>query len=198
MKKIILLFLFSLSTLSAQEKKASAKLEWDAIIRLSLLKTVAFGDNALAKAHHPESGLDINWSLFRYDKFRAGIGYDFAYFSVSDKSMIGNIDHSNYTSFYGFISYDWRVAKKILLYPNIGYGGAKLQQKGSDSDLYGHQTGDEIRLGVIGTYEITPGTSIVLSAHYLHTFLEVKTNPEFESYFGTANQIQIGIGFQFK
>ena len=183
---------------SAQEEKEKPQFEWDAIIRLTFVKPIAFGNNALSEAHREKSGFDINWSLFKYNKFRLGIGYDFEQFAVTDRTVIGNIERSNYTSLYGYFSYDWQVEKKVILYPNMGYGKVKLQQWGNGSVSYGHQDGSEIRLGIIGTYALTPGTSVVLSAHYLHAFLDVNTSPEFESYFGTANQIQIGIGFQFK
>jgi hypothetical protein len=157
---------------------------------------VQFGDHALAKAHDSQGGAGITLGLLSYNNFSLYGGIEGTVYKVTDEEMIGDIEKSNYTSVYGAISYDWALANKIHLFPDIGYGYAIVKLK-SDDRKFGSQDGTEFRVGTTANYYISKSASLFLGVHFIHTSLQVNTNTAYENYFGQANQVQFSAGIKF-
>jgi len=193
MKVLSLMFLLFGATLFAQGED---RFELNTVWKFQLLYPVAFGDNALAKSYDNNFGLGIELGLFKYNNFRLGGGYNIVQYTVTDPQMIGNIKNANYDSMYGYLSYDFQVADKIAMIPDVGYGGAGFSQRNS-SRSFGSQNGNEYRAGLTGNYNFTEYSSVFVGLHFIHTSLDINTSPEFEKFFGKMNQIQFAVGVQF-
>jgi hypothetical protein len=167
--------------------------DWD--FRAFMIYPVQFGDHSLAKAHDHSLGFGLSLSPVSYNGFSLNAGWEFVSYDVTDKTKIGNIENSNYTSLYGAIKYKLQVSKSIEFYPAIGFGYAILKQR-TKNTKFGHQDGTEFRLGLTGNYRISKVVSFFLGAHFIHNRFEINTNEDYQKFFGQANQLQLSAGIQ--
>lgn len=195
---ICLLLLISSSIAFAQNetKAPRPELEFKVNARFQLLQPIQFGNTALAKAHKPGVGLSSQMNLLDFQHFKAGFGFDFVSYKITDKQMIANLSNSKYTSAYFLLSYEHKVNEKILITPNFGYGSASLEL-GSRGSRFGKQNGNEIRIGGILDYKIGKSTYAFFGVNYITNTLDVETTPEYKSFFSKANQIQLSLGIRF-
>lgn len=166
-------------------------------LNIIFFKPIQFGNHSLAESHESSFGAGISIYTFEYKNFRIGSGFDFSRYTITDFQKMGNITNSNYTSFYGTICYDLPVNSHIILQPNFGVGSAKLHQK-TGRRSFGYQYGTELRFGLVGNYKINKTISGFVGAQYIQTYFRLKTAPEFEKFFGQAQQIQLSIGIKLK
>ncbi|HEX8270885.1 MAG TPA: outer membrane beta-barrel protein [Flavobacterium sp.] len=195
MRQLIILLLLSGISAFGQPAK-SEPFEINGLLRFELVKPIAFGDNALAKAHQSVLGLGVGIGIFRYQNFRLGYGYHFSRYNITDQTLTGNMDHTNYSSHYGAISYEFPAADKITVTPEVGFGQAQLKQAYSGT-RYSYQKGSEFRLGARGNFYLTESTSAYVSLQYVHANLQIETAPEYVDFFGRAQQLQLAVGIQF-
>lgn len=198
MKKLMLpLLILVFTTLSAQEKEVKDIPSSSAFLRGYVFYPIQFGHHSLAEAHDPNVGFGVSLAFVRYKEFRLSAGFEAVKYKVTDFTKVGNIKNSNYNSVYAAISYDIPIGKKFCIYPDLGYGYVNVYQK-SGSQNFGHQNGNEYRVGIVGNYRIDRTVSFFAGAHFIHTALDINTNPEYEKFFGQAEQIQICLGIQIK
>lgn len=177
-------------------KTAKPELEFKVNTRFQLLQPIQFGNTALAKAHKPKIGVSAQMNLLDYQNFKAGFGFDFVTYAITDKQIIANLSESKYTSAYILISYEYKLNEKICITPNIGYGSASLEL-GSRGSRFGKQNGNEIRIGGILDYKIGRTAYVFGGINYVTNTFDVETAPEYKSFFSKANQIQLSLGIRF-
>ena len=164
--------------------------------RFQLLYPIQFGNTALAEAHKPRPGFSAQINLLNYQNFKAGFGFDFVTYDITNKQMIANLSTSKYTSAYFLLSYEYKLNEKILITPNIGYGSATLEL-GSRNSRFGGQSGSEFRVGGILDYKIGKSIYVFGGINYVINKFDVETSPEYKSFFSKANQIQLSLGLRF-
>jgi hypothetical protein len=198
MKSYLSLFaLLLFSAVSLGQNTSMVKdLEVDTYFRIQTIYPIHFGNDALAKAHKPRPGFSAQMQFLDYRDFKLGFGLDLVTYDITDKQMIANLSTSKYTSAYVLISYEYRVTPKIQITPSIGYGWASLAL-GSRASRFGTQEGNAFRIGTNVDYKIGKTIYIFGGANYVYNTFEVKTSPEYESFFSKANQIQINFGVRF-
>ncbi|MGC4039329.1 MAG: hypothetical protein QM710_00640 [Flavobacterium sp.] len=201
MKKSICLFLlvftsvaFSQNNDTTETKKA--ELEFKVNARFQLLYPIQFGNTALAKAHEARPGISAQMNLLDYQHFKAGFGFDFVTYDITDQQVIANLSTSKYTSAYFLLSYEYKLTDKIMITPNFGYGSGSLEL-GSRSSRFGKQHGKELRIGGIIDYKIGKSTYVFFGLNYINNRFSVQTAPEYKSFFSKANQIQLSAGIRF-
>jgi hypothetical protein len=200
MKKLLFIVIGLLAYVGASAqnepvKKTSEGLKEDWDFRAYVLYPIQFGDHSLAQAHEASGGFGLNLGAVSYNNFSFYAGLDAAYYQVSDQTIIGNIENTNYTSIYGAFKYKLPVAKNIELYPAAGFGYAILKQRGYGRK-FGHQDGTEFRIGFTANYRISKQVSLFLGTHYIYNRFEIATNSAYQDFFGKANQLQISLGIQ--
>ncbi|MEO5777977.1 MAG: outer membrane beta-barrel protein [Flavobacterium sp.] len=192
----LLLLLFSSIVFAQNDNEAKKpELTFKINARFQLLYPIQFGNTALAKAHEPKLGVSAQMNFLNYQNFKAGFGFDFVTYKITDKQMIANLSNSKYTSAYFLLSYEYKLNEKFLISPNIGYGSASLEL-GSRSSRFGKQNGNEIRIGGVIDYKIGKSTYAFGGINYVTNSLDVETAPEYQSFFSKANQIQLSIGIR--
>lgn len=199
MKKFLYLIVLLGFTLSNAQKEAPAinkELEFDTYFRIQTYYPIHFGNTALAKAHKPRPGFSVQMNVLDYQNFKAGFGFDFTTYEITDKEVIANLSTSKYTSAYLLMSYEYNVSRKIQITPNIGYGSASLEL-GSRSSRFGKQGGNEFRIGTFIDYKIGKATYAFAGIHYVSNRFNVRTSPEYEAFFSKANQLQLNLGIRF-
>lgn len=195
MKFNILFFLFFLQILHSQETKNTNLVKFNHDIRVNAIIPSNFGDNFLSEASDPNLGIGVNFSFLRIKNFKLGIGYDLLYYSTTDVSRAGNIDGSEFHTVYGDISYEIKILERLNIEPYFGFGDSKLKLK-SDGRSFGNQTGNNWRIGFNTDYKLSKHFSGFVGLCYLNSNLDIKTSPEFVSFYDHAKMIQVNIGLK--
>ena len=203
MKKLFLIITFvcNLQTfgqeIPAIKQTAQQKNEFkiSAVWRLYPIASFHFGDNAFAKAHKNGGGFGTSLALLKYGNFRAGFGYEFTSYSVSDVSKVGNFNHSNVQSFNYFISYDLELTERLTFVPNIGYGNDYVNQK-TRSQHFGHYSGNHLKIGLNTDWQLGTSLAAFVGIHYINSQYDIKTNAAFEDYLQQSNQMQLTFGLK--
>lgn len=195
MKKYTLFLIFIYGTITAQTNAKKDDIEFEPIVRFTVFQPIQFGDHSLSKDHSSRIGFGSSLSLASYINFKIGVGFDIVRYTITNKSNVGNINNSDYSSIYGFIAYDKKINSKFSIIPVIGYGDVLINLT-SNSRKFGRQGGKELRLGSFLDYNINNTLAAFVGVHYIHTSLKVATNAEIEKYYNQANQIQISIGLK--
>lgn len=198
MKHFLYLIVAIFSSISFAQNNTTINkgLEVDTYFRIQTFYPIHFGNTALAKAHKPRPGFSVQMNFLDYRNFKAGFGFDFTTYDITDKEMIANLSTSKYTSAYFLLSYEYNLTDKIQITPNIGLGDASLAL-GSRSSRFGRQSGNEFRLGATVDYKIGKAIYVFGGIHYVNNNFEIHTSPEYEDFFSKANQIQLNLGFRF-
>ncbi|WP_284652211.1 hypothetical protein [Flavobacterium terrisoli] len=191
-------FSFAQDTTNIKERDTTVNkdLEVDTYFRIQTFYPIHYGNTALAKAHQPRPAFSMQMQFLDFRNFKAGFGFDFVTYSITDKEMIANLSTSKYTSAYFLLSYEYKATNKIQITPNIGYGDARLDL-GSRNSRFGKQNGNEFRIGAYVDYKVSKAIFVFGGVHYISNTFDIKTSPEYESFFSKANQIQINFGVRF-
>jgi hypothetical protein len=197
MRKILFLFILCFFCQQAwcQNKPKRETIFSDSYLRLGTLYPTQFGNHSLSKDHDSNFGFAASLYLLHYHNFRLGGGIEFLNYSVTDKTKMGEVNNSNYSTYYFTFCYDYKLNKKFIVQPTLGYGVASINMT-SINKKFTSQDGKEIRMGSYIDYRLNRSFAFFVSLHYIATIIEVNTNSDFENYFGKAQQIQIGFGFK--
>jgi hypothetical protein len=196
MKKILLLFVLSLSAVAfSQETKSKKAIHFDPLARVYGIYPVQFGEHSLSKSHNAVAGFGMNLSFVNFKNLRLAAGFDRVQYHVTDEALVGTFSTSNYTAVYGEFSYEYALSPKISLLPAIGFGYAGLQQI-NGNDRYGNQDGSEFRAGLMADYRVARKLSLFFGAKYIGSKLNMSTSPEFVDYYGKATQVQLSLGLK--
>lgn len=195
MKYNILIIIFCLNLSYAQEKKTKPSLVFKPEFSLYAITPNNFGDNYLAKANKPHIGIGSNFNFLQIQHFKLGMGYDYISYSVTDISRAGNIGSSRYNSFYGLLGYEIKLSNDIYLQPYWGFGSVKLNFKSGDRS-YGHQTGNDFRIGCNFDYKLDKTISAFAGLGYVSSNYDINTAPEFVSFYDNSKMLQINIGIK--
>ncbi|WP_293893204.1 outer membrane beta-barrel protein [Flavobacterium sp.] len=193
---LLLLIYSGIAFAQDETKTPKPQLDFKVNARFHMLYPIQFGNTALAKAHKPKLGFSAQMNLLDYRNFKAGFGFDFVTYEITNKQVIANLSTSKYTSAYVLISYEYKINNKLLVTPNIGYGSATLDL-GSRNSRFGNQNGNEIRIGGILDYKIGRTIYVFSGINYITNTFNVETAPEYKSFFSKANQLQLSIGIRF-
>lgn len=193
---LIALLGFGLAYAQNETPTINKELEFDTSFRFQTFYPIQFGNTALAKAHKPRPGFSAQMNVLDYQNFKAGFGFDFATYDITDKEVIANLSTSKYTSAYFLISYEYEAFPKLRITPNLGYGSASLEL-GSRSSRFGKQGGNEFRIGTYIDYKIGKTSYAFIGVHYVSNSFNIRTAPEYESFFSKATQLQLNLGIRF-
>lgn len=171
-------------------------LEFKVNARFQYLYPIQYGNTALAKAHQAKIGFSSQLNVLEYQHFKAGFGVDFVTYEITNKHVVANLNTSKYTSIYALVSYEYKISKKWMVSPNIGYGPASLDL-GSRNSRFGNQDGIEFRIGAITDYKIGKTSYVFAGVNYITNTFDVETAPEYQSFFSKANQLQLSLGIRF-
>lgn len=195
MKYCFLLILFCLNISYGQEKKTKSPSIFTEEFCLYAIAPNNFGENYLAKANKSRIGIGANLYLFQFKHFKLGMGYDYIRYSITDVSKAGNIGSSRYNSIYGILGYEIKLSNEFYLQPYLGYGSVKLNFK-SGNRSFGRQTGNDFRIGFNVDYKLDKTISGFAGFGYVSSSYDIKTAPEFVSFYDNSKMLQINIGLK--
>lgn len=195
MKFSLLLILFCLNISHGQEKKTKPSLVFKPEFSLYAIIPNNFGDNYLAKSNKPHIGIGTNFNFLQVQHFKLGMGYDYIYYSITDVTKAGNIGSSRYNSFYGLLGYEIKLSNEFYLQPYLGLGSVKLNFRTGEKS-FGHQTGNDFRIGLNLDYRLDRTISAFAGIGYVSTGYNINTAPEFVSFYDNSKMLQINIGFK--
>lgn len=159
-----------------------------------------FGDNFLSQSHKPYVGFGTYKNFINVYGFALGVGYEFSGYKVTDPSMAGNLKRTNYSNFSGRIAYDYKLANEVTLVPYVRIGKTRLKQRhargGFHRDLGSFQ-GTSYSLGLNLVYNYSSQAYVFTGLNYNYVLYKVNSNPEYQTFFDTSNQIQIHLGVGF-
>jgi hypothetical protein len=178
-----------------QDKKTKNIIAFKPELNLYLIAPYAFGDNYLAKANDSKIGVGINLNFIEVQHFKIGMGYNYISHSITDVSKAGNYKSSRYNSVYGILGYDFKLSNDVKLQPYLGLGSVNLNFK-TDTRGFGHQTGNDFRIGLNVDYKLDKTISAYGGFGYVSSSYDVKTAPEFVSFYDNSKMLQINIGFK--
>lgn len=180
-----------------QEKKTKTSLAFKPEISHYAIITNNFGENYLAKANKPHIGIGTNFNFIQFQHFKLGMGYDYIYYSITDVSKAGNIGSSRYNSEYGLLGYEIKLSNELYFQPYLGFGSVKLNFKSGDRS-FGHQTGNDFRIGCKIDYKLNQTISTFAGIGYVSSNYDIKTAPEFVSFYDNSKMLQINIGIKLQ
>ena len=195
MKYCFLLILFCLNISYGQEKKTKSPSIFTEEFSLYAIAPFNFGDNYLAKANKPRVGFGANLYLLHFKHFKLGMGYDYIGYSITDVSRAGNIGSSRYNAVYGLLGYSVKLSPELYLQPYLGFGSVKLNFKSGDR-RFGHQTGNDFRIGCTVEYKLDKTVSAFAGFGFLSSSYNINTAPEFVSFYNNSKMLQINIGIK--
>lgn len=193
---LLLIFYTCFSFAQTDNKAKKPELQFKVNTRLQMIYPIQFGNTALAKAHQPRIGFTGQLNVLDFNGFKAGVGFDFVTYEITDKQMIANLSTSKYTSGYFLISYEYRPNQKVCITPNFGRGSSSLYL-GSRNSRFGGQSANEFRVGGIIDYKIGKSTYVCGGVSYITSKFDIETAPEYKSFFSKANQLQLSLGIRF-
>ena len=197
MKYNIFLIIFCLNISFGQEKKTKSIITIKPELIFYIIAPNNLGDNYLAKANDSKIGIGTNLNLIEVQHFKLAMGYDYIGYSVTDVSKAGNYKSSRYNAVYGTLSYEMKLSNDFKVQPYLGLGSVKLNFKSSNRS-FGHQTGDDFRIGFNVDYKLDKTISAFGGFGYVSSTYDVKTAPEFVSFYDNSKILQINIGFKIK
>lgn len=180
-----------------QDKKTKNMVIFKPELTFSIIAPNNFGDNYLAKANNSKIGIGTNLNFIEVQHIKLGMGYDYIGYSVTDVSKAGNYKSSRYNAFYGTLGYEIKLSTDFEVQPYLGYGSAKLNFK-YDNRSFGHQTGNDFRIGLNVDYKLDKTISAFGGFGYVTSNYDVKTAPEFVSFYDNSKMLLINIGFKIK
>lgn len=195
MKYSILLILFCLNISYGQEKKGKTSLDFKPEFSLYVISPDNSGENYLAKANKALIGFGTNINLIQFKRFKLGMGYDYIGYSITDVSRAGNIGSSRYNAVYGLLGHEIKISNEFYLQPYLGYGSVKLNFKSGDR-RFGHQTGNDFRIGCTVEYKLDKTVSAFAGIGYVSSSYDIKTAPEFVYFYDNSIMLQINIGIK--
>jgi len=202
-KYILILVLLAVNTAFCQdteskekEQKAKKDFRFEPSGRIKMIYPIQFGHHSLSKAHDANIGFGWSLSFFNYKNFRFSPGFDWIQYKVTDHELVGNFSASVYNSFHGTVSYEIPVTESFSVLPDLGFGYVMVNQKTSNHK-FGTQEGNEIRAGFTADYKTNKFLTLFISARFIHTNLNMETDPAYIDFYGKANQIQLALGLKF-
>ena len=195
MKYILLLFIFCLKISYGQEKKSKTSLDFIPEFSLYVISPNNFGENYLARANKPRIGIGANLYLIQCKHFKLGMGHDYIGYYITDVSRAGNIGSSRYNAVYGLLGYEVKLSNEFYVQPYLGFGSVKLNFK-SGNRSFGHQTGNDFRIGCSVDYKLDKTVSAFAGIGYASSSYNIKTAPEYVSFYDNSKMLQINIGIK--
>ncbi|WP_310557848.1 outer membrane beta-barrel protein [Flavobacterium sp.] len=178
-----------------QDKKTKSIVTFKPELTLYIIAPNNFGNNYLAEANESKIGIGTNLNFIEVHHFKLGMGYDYIGYSITDVSRAGNIGSSRYNAVYGLLEYEFKLSNELYLQPYLGYGSVKLNFKSGDRS-FGHQTGNDFRIGCSVDYKLDKTISAFAGFGYVSSSYDIKTAPEFVSFYDNSKMLQINIGFK--
>ncbi len=198
MKYNIVLIIFCLNISFGQEKKTKSIVNIKPELTFNIIAPINFGDNYLANANDSKIGIGTNFNFIQVQRFKLGMGYDYIGYSVTDVAKAGNYKNSRYNAVYGTLGYEIKLSNDFKLQPYIGYGSVKLNFKSSSNRSFGHQTGNDFRIGFNVDYKLDKTISAFAGFGYVSSNYDVKTAPEFVSFYDSSKMIQVNVGLKIE
>lgn len=201
MKKIILLSIILISqfTFSQEETDEPSKKNVrfpDNCLSIYYIRYNNIGENFLSEAHKNAFGFGTQFDFLEVYGFIIGGAYEGSSFKITDKSLAGNIDRTNYGNIMWRFSYKFNLSEVSTIKPYIGIGDVKLRQRGRGQD-FGKFKGTSYNIGVNYMYNIDKNVSFFTGLNFNYVSYRVNSTPEFQSFFDRSNQIQIHLGISF-
>jgi hypothetical protein len=155
-----------------------------------------FGDNYLSEGHRNDNyGFFIKLNALQVYKFNIGGLFDKTKLRATDKAIGGNVGTSNLNTANVYLNYNINLNNHLSIEPEIKYGGVEIRQSGIGKNL-GTQFGKLYGVGANFNYKIDNSLTFFMNLNFNKFILNVKTTPEFESYFDNSNSFNISLGIK--
>lgn len=194
MKKIIFALLF-VNFIFAQETEIN-KFNFKSEFRIALISRNFFGDNYLSKGHKNMGlGAIAKLNIIEYNNFKIGVALEKSSIQVSEFSKGGLIAKTNLNAIFGSITYQMQFDKNFNIEPQISYSSLALRQKNKNI-YFGRQRGISLNIGIEVNYKLNKAISVFSILEFSKYNFNVKTTPEFESYFDNSKSVNISLGIK--
>lgn len=195
MKAIILGILLITSVTYGQNKKEKIA-KFNPHFSFGATYSNFFGNNYLSEGHRNDNyGFLIKINALQVYKFNIGGIFDNTTIRATDTAIGGNVGTSNLNTANVYLNYNINLNKHFSIEPEIKYGGVEIRQNGFGKKL-GTQFGKLYGLGANFNYKIDNSLTFFINLNYNKFLLNVKTTPEFESYFDNSNSLNISLGIK--
>lgn len=193
----LLIFLFLIADGIAQEASTNKndELKFDVAWRIYYAIPNQIGNHVYADAYDSKFSIGTSLALLEYSNFRLLGGYELEQYDVTDVSKAGNFDFISKHSFFGAVSYDFKLGSKINLAPQIGYGSSDIHHK-MRSERVANQYGSHFRVGAYGDYSLGGSCDLFIGIHYIKSKFNIETNNEFKNYITKSTQLQLTLGLK--
>lgn len=196
MKYLILLLLVA-GALHAQEQDTIARKEpQKEYFRLYYALPGAVGNNVIAKANEGARGAGIAVTLYAENNFHGIVGYEKHYYDVTDVSLAGNAQETRITNLYAGLLYKIPVGSRLAVNPMLTIGYINIAQSGPVDKKFGRQEGLGISPSADIDFTIAGGLRVFAGITYTLSFPETQTNPQYKSFYGTIQQVNVTFGIK--
>lgn len=195
MRALIFGILLFTSVIFGQDKKEEI-LKFNPHFSLGASYFNFFGDNYLSEGHRNDNyGFFIKLNALQVYKFNIGGLFDKTKLKATDKAIGGNVGTSNLNTANVYLNYNINLNNHLSIEPEIKYGGVEIRQSGIGKKL-GTQFGKVYGVGANLNYKIDNSLTFFMNLNFNKFILNVKTTPEFESYFDNSNSFNISLGIK--
>lgn len=180
-----------------QEKEAQDKVIWFRNTGISFGNSFYFGDNMIADSHRLHNmGADIKLGIAKYKNVGLTLFAGFTRLKVDDTQMIGEVNASQETKGGASVFYQMDVTEKSTFKPEIGIYDVSFRSSGYAIEVES-MSGTGFLIGTDYQYNLTKRFRAVVGLHYHWNKYNVKTAPQYKSYFENAHYLKLSVGFNF-
>lgn len=183
-------------SLSPKNNEDGAKgLHLDVVWRIYYASPNQFGDHVWNDAYRSGFSMGTSLGLLKFQNFRITGGFEIEQYGVRDVSKVGNFERVSKHSFFGTVSYDYKLSDRFMVVPNIGLGSKDISHK-MKSVRVAHQTGNHIRMGIFCDYSLGKNADVFVGVHYINSKFDININKDYKDYYEKSTQLQLTLGLK--
>lgn len=152
-----------------------------------------FGNHVWHDSYNSRFSLGTSLGVLEYRNFRLTGGFEIEQYDVKDISKAGNFEKISKHSFFGSVSYDYKLSNRFMIVSSIGLGSSDVSHK-TLSTRVAHQTGNHIRMGLFCDFSLGNHAAVFLGVHYINSKFDIQINKAYEDYFEKSTQLQLTLG----
>ena len=161
-------------------------------------RAIPSGSQYIGKAMDGETGYNFNAQLFVYKQLFLNATFGQNYFTVSDRTLVGNYEKSTVNYNYLSIGYEFlpfqnlRLGLSFSVSSNLSYKNIY-----NSREVFQIDTGNLNAYNLYIDYEIVPYMAFYATYSYRNDKMAIKTPTELSSFFDRAQFHSIGVGLKF-
>ncbi len=198
---LIFTLLFFTSVFSQSENESNQEIKHDlkklGFGSIEYVQPITTGDNFFGLGMKGKSGFNVKAQFFLYEHFFIQGNWGVSYFSVKDKSVVGNYDKTTLSYQYISLGYEFLSSSKIRMGLSLSvFGESRFKNHSftNTREAFQFDDGNVRSYEVYFDYMINSEFAIYVNYGYRNDKMKIQVPSEIQSLFNNASFHNISIG----